>query len=375
MNSIAYRLAGLMFLTVALTVILIVYLANLQMTQLFQEYLVIQNSVPGQGAGHPAGGHLGMPEMTFLESVHASLIWVGAVMMVIGMAASYLMARSITVPLRNLSRAAEAIAQGNLNQKVPVETKDEVGHLAAIFNRMVETLSNNNRMRRQFLANIAHELRTPLAIIQGHLEGMADGVIEPNREQLLSLHEESIRLNRLITDLRDLSLAEVGQLALDKQPAGLNEVVRKATYLLQPMADAKQIQMSVNFGEDVPDVTIDVDRISQVVCNLLVNAVSYTHEGGRVDICTKRIVRGGTVWAAIVVQDNGPGISAEDLPHLFDHFYRGEKSRNRKSGGSGLGLAIVRHLVEAHGGTVEAAGRQDRGARFEVRLPGTGCRK
>jgi two-component system sensor histidine kinase BaeS len=233
-----------MFLAVAFTVFLLVYLTNGQMNEHFKEYLVVQKMEMGQNGmmKHMELGNsavatvMGPQEETFLASVHKSLVWVGMAVLAAGLAASYAVARSITVPLRNLSRAAEQIEQGNFDQQVPVETKDEVGHLAAIFNRMAETLAVNSSLRRQFLANIAHELRTPLAIIQGHLEGMVDGVIEPSQEQLSSLHEEAIRLNRLIKELRDLSLAEVRQLALEKSLTDVNLLVSRAVYMLKPLA-------------------------------------------------------------------------------------------------------------------------------------------
>lgn len=226
MNSIITRITGLMFLTVVLTVFLLIYLTNQQMTQLFQEYLVVQHMEAVRGTmlllNEPDESIIMGPlEHTFLASVHTSLIWVGMSILAAGLLASYILARSITVPLRNLSRAAEQIAQGNYEQNVPIETQDEVGYLAGIFNRMSEALRVNTKLRQQLLANIAHELKTPLAVIQGHLEGMVDGVIEPSKEQLGSLHEEAIHLNRLIKDLRDLSLAEVRQLALEKYPTDI----------------------------------------------------------------------------------------------------------------------------------------------------------
>ena len=207
MHSITYRITGLMFSAIVLTVCILIYLANVQMTGLFQEYLIGQHMMGMPGMNHLA--IMGQQEEAFLASVHHSLLWVGLAILLVGLAVSYLLARSITVPLRNLSRATEQIEQGNFDQQVSVATKDEIGHLGMVFNRMAETLATNNNMRRQLFANIAHELRTPLAIIQGNLEGMVDGVIEPSKEQLSSLHEEAVRLNRLINYLRDLSLAEL----------------------------------------------------------------------------------------------------------------------------------------------------------------------
>lgn len=375
MNSITYRITGLMFLAVALTVFLLVYLADGQMTEQFREYLVVQHMEMDQNDMMDSLPNptmtivMGPPEEIFLASVHKSLIWVGIAVLVVGLAASYALARSITVPLRNLSRAAEQIEQGNFDQQVPVETKDEIGHLAAIFNRMAETLAVNTSLRRQFLANIAHELRTPLAIIQGHLEGMIDGVIEPSQEQLSSLHEEAIRLNRLITDLRDLSLAEVRQLALEKSITDVNQIISRVLYMLKPLADGKDILVNCALDEELPKIAVDADRISQVFYNIIVNAIRYSPVKGIVKVVTMVAEIEGQLWLRISVIDNGPGIAREDIPHIFDHFYRGDKSRDRKSGGSGLGLAIVKQLVEIHGGRVTVESELGEGSVFQVLLP------
>lgn len=377
MNSITYRITGLMFLAVAFTVFLLVYLTNGQMNEHFKEYLVVQkmemskNSMMKQRdvSNLTVATVMGPSEETFLDSVHKSLAWVGMAVLAAGLAASYFVARSITVPLRNLSRAAEQIEKGNFDQQVSVETKDEVGHLAAIFNRMAETLAVNTSLRRQFLANIAHELRTPLAIIQGHLEGMVDGVIEPNQEQLSSLHEEAIRLNRLITDLRDLSLAEVRQLALEKSTTDVNQIISRAVYMLKPLADAKDIDVNCTLDEKLPEIEADADRVSQVFYNILVNAIRYSPTKSVVKVVTVQAEIEGRPWLKVSVEDNGPGIAREDIPHIFDHFYRGDKSRDRKSGGSGLGLAIVKQLVEIHGGRVAVESKLGKGSVFQVLLP------
>lgn len=372
MNSITYRITGLMFLSLALTVFTLIYLANTQMDGLFQEYIANQHmQLMGQvGAGDVAqGSMMGHAEQAFLMSVHQSLLWVGLVILVAGLAASYLLARSITVPLRNLSRAAEQIERGNFEQEVKVETKDEIGNLAAIFNRMAESLAFNNKARRQLFANIAHELRTPLAIIQGHLEGMLDGVIERNDEQIASLHEEAIRMNRLIKDLRDLSLAEVRQLAHENMPVDVNQLLSRALLMIKPMADEKNISMICALAEQLPEISGDADRINQVFYNILVNAIRYSPKGGLVQVDTKLEEAYGQPWVAISFKDSGVGIPEEDLPHIFEYFYRADKSRDRKSGGSGLGLAIVQQLVEMHGGRVIVQSKPGQGSTFKVLLP------
>lgn len=375
-NSITARITGLMFLSIAVTVFLLVYLADEQMVELFQEYLVVQHMEMSQGMMMGQAGRspamtlvMGPLEKTFLASVHQSLIWVGIGIMAVGLAASYALARSITVPIRKLGRAAEAIEQGNLGQTVPVEANDEVGHLAVIFNRMSQTLATNTKLRRRLLANIAHELRTPLAVIQGHLEGMIDGVIAPSREQLSSLHEEAVRLNRLITDLRDLSLAEVHQLALERQPTDMNQLLTRTVSMLKPMADKKEIQVNCVLADKLPEVAVDADRMSQVFYNLLVNAIRYSPCQSQVQVAAAPVEAEKQQWLKVSIEDSGPGIAPEDVPYIFEHFYRGDKSRDRKSGGSGLGLAIVRQLVENHDGQVQVESVLGIGSIFHVLLP------
>ncbi|WP_110953797.1 sensor histidine kinase [Anaerosinus massiliensis] len=375
MNSIVYRITGLMFLSIAITVFLLIYLANEQMSGLFQEYLVVQHMGMNHGImGQAANSSemtvvMGPLEETFLASVHQSLIWVGIGIMAIGLAASYALARSITIPLRKLGHAAEELEKGNLGQTVITETNDEVGNLVVIFNRMSQTLETNTKLRRQLLANIAHELRTPLAVIQGNLEGMMDGVIETSKEQLSSLHEEAVRLNRLIKDLRDLSLAEVRQLALEKVPTDMNQLIARTIIMLKPLSDEKQIPIECDLMDDLPEISVDADRMNQVFYNILVNAIRYSPIQGRILVSTAVLMENGQSWLKISIQDNGQGISHEDLPYVFDHFYRGDKSRDRKSGGSGIGLAIVKQLVENHGGKVTVDSNVDAGSIFQVLLP------
>jgi len=369
MNSITYRINGLMFLLVGLTVVLLVYLAEAQMTGLFHEYLTANSAhgMRGITAGVD-GGAMGMPEQVFLASVHRSLIWVGVAIIIGGFAASYALARSITVPLRKLASAAEQVEKGNFEQKVIIHSQDEVGHLAAAFNRMSGALLQNNRLRQRLLADVAHELKTPLAVIQGNLEGMLEGVVDINKEQLSSLYDETIHLNRLIKDLRDLSLAEAGQLVLEKQAIDMNQLIIKIVHMLEPLAEEKAIKLEYSL-QTVPPIVVDVGRINQVLYNLLTNALRHAPGNGQVTVSTALIVEPGKKWLKVEVKDNGTGIAAEDLPYIFNHFYRADKSRHRKSGGSGIGLAIVKQLVENHGGKIEVHSVLDQGSIFSVYLP------
>jgi len=364
MHSIIWRITGLMFLAIFGTVVVLVYLANQQMTTHFAAYLT-----------HPQHGHAvsaldmrGIPEEAFLQSIHQSLYFVGGGILLVGLGVSYLVARSITIPLRQLSAAAKGIAQGRFGETVMVERQDEIGDLADAFNHMSSTLAANNQLRQRFLADVAHELRTPLAILQGNLEGMLDGVVERSSEQLQSLYEETLHLNRLIKDLRELALAEVGQLTLEKCPVDLNGLVERALQLLSPLAEEKKIQLSRQL-QPVPVVIADADRCNQVLYNLLMNALRYIPAGGSVMVSTAQVVRGKKPYVRLTVCDSGCGIAQADLPHLFQPFYRVDRSRNKQSGGTGLGLAIVKNLVELQGGFITVDSRLGEGSCFAVYLP------
>lgn len=374
MNSITYRITGLMFLLITITVFLLVYLANQQMIGLFHNYLV------GQYMGHGSMMDkiqmnqsvmveiMGMPEKKFLTSVHQTLIWVGAAILIIGLIASCFLARSITIPLRKLGFAVEQIEKGNIGHKVKIETKDEVGHLAIAFNRMTDTLEANNRLRQRLLADIAHELKTPLAVIQGHLEGMLEDVVDLNKNEIASLYEETTYLNRLIKDLRDLSLAEAGQLKLNKTIINVNQIICRAMQMLKPLADEKEISLEHRL-QAVPEIMADSARINQIVYNLLTNALRYTAIKGVIKVSTSLIKQKQKNYVNIEIQDSGQGISPNDLPYIFNHFYRADQSRDRKSGGSGIGLAIVKQLVETHGGYVRVESKVGKGSNFSIFLP------
>lgn len=367
MYSIVYQITGLMFSLIVTTVFILSYLADHQMQVHFSNYL---NQLPMHYmmSNAPMMSVMGIPEQALLANIHRSLVWYGAGILLIGLIASYTLAQSITVPLRRLSAAAEAIEQGNLGHTVEIKSNDEVGQLALTFNRMSYALAENNRLRKRFLADIAHELRTPLSVIQGNLEGMLDGVVETSPEQIQSLHEETIHLNRIIKELRDLSLAEAGQLMLEKQDTDINLLISRAVHMLKPLAEEKKLQLYCSLQE-APKVSIDPMRINQVIYNLLSNAIRYTPDGGRVDVITCLVKEDTKDYITICVRDNGKGISSNDLPHIFEHFYRADFARDRKSGGSGIGLAIVKQLIELHSGKVEVKSEQGKGSEFIVYLP------
>ena len=362
MHSITSRITGLMFLSILSTVVLLVYLANHQMELHFGEYLAAQRDGMGMMS------MMGSAEQTFLDNIHRSLYWVGGVILLVGLFASYTLARSITVPIRKLGEALSALEMGQYGETVDVDTRSEVGKLAGGFNRMSKSLAEQVALRRRLLADVAHELRTPLTVIQGNLEGMLEGVVERNDETLNSLREETEYLSRMIKDLRDLSLAEAGQLSLEKKAMEVNPIIHRAVNMLEPLAYERNVSILEALAPS-PPLLLDERRINQVLYNILTNAIRYTPENGEVCVSTQMVSLSNKNWLKISVIDNGCGIAPEDLPFIFEHFYRADQARDKKSGGSGIGLAIVKQLVEIHGGFVEAHSEVGKGSRFEVFLP------
>jgi len=359
-NSIVYRLTGLTFLLLFSTIGILLYLVNDQMNQHFEVYLNHTTMMDHV---------MGSPEQLFLTSIHHSLIWVGVIMLLVSLVASYFTARSIVKPLCQLTSMTNTIKEGKFGQTVVVDRHDEVGVLAQTFNEMSIRLQKNETMRQHLFASIAHELRTPLAIIQGNLEGMIDNVISTDKAMLLSLEEEVMRVNRLVQDLRDVSLAEVGELVLHKRLVDINAMLERAVSMLQPLAEEKNISITMELQPDLPDICVDPDRINQVIYNLLSNAIRYIGEQDTIRVTTSVSRHEGKDWLDIAFIDNGPGIAAEDIPLIFNYFYRGEKSRSRRSGGSGIGLALAQQYVLNHGGTLQVHSEPGKGATFVVRMP------
>jgi two-component system OmpR family sensor kinase/two-component system sensor histidine kinase BaeS len=313
------------------------------------------------------------PISQFRRSVSMSVLISGGIAGVIALLMGSLLFFQVTLPMRRLSRAAQGIAAGDLSQRVPA-SDDEVGQVAHSFNTMAESLQRMEQQRQNMIADIAHELRTPLSVIQGNVEAMLDGVLPTSPEELESIHQETLLLNRLIGDLRTLSLAEAGQLTLDKQPLDLGEVVVRVAEKYRARAEGQNVTLSVQVAPDLAQVLADAGRIEQVLSNLTENALQYgaSDSGGRVTLGARAVPNGVEAW----VSDTGPGIAFQDVPHVFERFWRSEKSRplkgifdSRKTGGSGIGLALVKQLVEAHGGRVSVESAPGQGATFHMVLP------
>ena len=297
-------------------------------------------------------------------SLNMLLILSGLLASAVAMVLTFFLSRRIVAPVESLAKVAHRVAQGDFPTRAQVGSRDEVGELARRFNTMVGELARTEEVRRNMVADLAHELRTPLTNIRGYIEGIADGVISPSTETLDSMQVEVVLLTRLIEDLQDLALAESGRLRLQIKECDLSQLVRTAVSAFQQQAQAKGISL---VAEALQPVLLqrDQERLSQVIRNLLANAISYTPEGGRVTVSAEPGEDGGV----ILVRDDGPGIPAEDLPNVFERFYRVDKSRSRSTGGIGLGLTIARRLVEAHGSDITVESETGKGSRFRVELP------
>lgn len=257
-------------------------------------------------------------------------------------------ARRIVGPVQQMMRASRRIAAGEYRERVPVAGMDELAELALAFNRMASMMEKTEQRRLELIGNVAHELRTPLSSIQVMVEGLVDGVLPADPATYAGFQREMTRLQRLVHDLQELSRVEAEQISLNRKLENIGVLVRSVADQLQPQFDDKAVTLKLDLAENIPPVSVDADRIGQVLVNLIGNALHYTPSGGHVSIHLDQ--QGDKL--RVRIQDTGIGISAEHLPHIFERFYRVDKSRSRAGGGSGIGLTIAKHLIEAHGGKI-----------------------
>jgi signal transduction histidine kinase len=285
---------------------------------------------------------------------------------------SAFVSRQVVAPVRSMMQASKNIAEGHYDLRIQVPAKgsledsDELAQLAHSFNQMAGNLQETEARRRQLIGDVAHELRTPITVIQGSLEGLIDGKLPADPDHLAQIYLEAERLTRLVNDLQELSRVEAGAYSLEKKAISVETLVADLKKRLGSQFEDKGVAFSADIPSSLPDVMADEGRIGQVLLNLAGNALQYTPTGGWVKVSA--VPRNSEVW--ISVTDNGSGIPPEHLPHVFDRFYRVDKSRSRAGGGSGIGLTIARHLVEAHGGRiwVESSG-PGQGSTFTFTLP------
>jgi len=303
-------------------------------------------------------------DFQFLNALNTILIGIGIIALVFAVAVGHLLARRLSQPILKTVEVTKQIADGNYSVRMEESTKTkEVDMLIHSINHLAGSLEKMEKLRKQLTEDVAHELRTPITVLQAHIEAMVEGVWQPTMQRLESCYEETVRIGKLVSDLENLAMVESDSLKLDKTEIDLYDIIHMTVNSFETEINNKNLDVSVS-GSSL-SIFADCDRIRQVLVNLLSNAVKYSNDGGRIKIElfeTKEMV-------GFHIIDNGMGVSEEELPFLFERFYRADKSRNRMTGGSGIGLAIVKSIVEAHGGKVKVESKINEGSRFEVTLP------
>lgn len=304
-------------------------------------------------------------EQTFLRSVHRALWMTGLFAGGVAILLALLLIRQMTGPVRRLDDAAKRISQGDLSERVPVQGSDELARLGASFNEMADSLQDAERARRNMIADIAHELRTPISVVRSGLEGMMDDVLKPTPENVAALHGKTLLVSRLVGDLQELALADAGRLSIEPERLSLPQVVGHILATIEGQFEEQGIELRTDLPDDLPHVHADRHRLEQILINLLSNALAHTPESGTVAV---KADQRNASDVQVSVCDSGPGLSEDDAAHVFDRFYRADKSRSRHSGGSGLGLPIAKAIVEAHNGEIWAENAPDGGACFRFTL-------
>lgn len=312
-------------------------------------------------------GFLSGDETPLITRLNEAAFRAGLIAMGLALLVALLLAETILRPVRRLTAAVQKLASGDKTQQVPARGRDELAVLGRTFNQMTESLRSSENQRKAMTADIAHELRTPLAVQRATLEALQDGIYPLTAESLQPVLDQNLLLARLVDDLRTLALADSGELHLRMQPVNLEDLLNGLLEQFRPSAQVRGVEIGLQSADLAGPVSVlgDPDRLAQVLNNLLGNALRYTPEGGKISMTLA--AAGGK--AQIDVHDTGPGIPPESLPKIFDRFYRADPTHSRKEGGSGLGLAIARQLALAHGGELSAANLPQGGACFTLVLP------
>jgi signal transduction histidine kinase len=333
----------------------------------------VARGAPVQAAGRRVGTVIDVArapalsprELEYLVSTNRALSLAAVGAAAVALLVGVVLARNLTRPLRDVIRAVQALARGELDQQVPVRSADELGTLTQAFNQLSADLVRSNEQRRQMTADIAHDLRTPLSVINAYIDGLRDGVFKPTPERFEAMHTEAQHLQHLVEDLRTLSLADAGELSLLRVPVTPSALIERLAAAYAPQAEASGIALHASAEPGLPEIVADPERMMQVLGNLVTNALRHTPPGGRVTLSAG--LQGDKV--AMTVQDTGSGIAPDVLPHIFDRFYRGDPARSDQDGESGLGLAIAKSIVEAHGGRIEVESELGQGTTFIVLVP------
>jgi len=334
-----------------------------------KNYLITEN---GKTVGSVAIGYYGPyfyteNDISFLSTLNKMLIIAAAIAGILSFGLGTYMAGRLSDPISRVIRAADQISKGNYQDRIKEKsTTSEIVELTQTINRLAETLGKQELLRKRMTADVAHELRTPIANLQSHLEAMIDGIWSPDEERLKSCHDEAVRLAKIVGDMETLARYDGENVTLQKESFELSGLVRKISLGFQKQFQEKKITFQLQESEQI--LLADPDKVVQILVNIISNALKYTGEGGRVEVT----VTGDPDKVRVQVTDSGIGISEEDLPFIFERFYRADKSRSRATGGSGIGLAIAKSLTEAHGGQLSVNSRSGEGSTFVMELPREG---
>ena len=304
-------------------------------------------------------------EEEFIQRVNMLLLYSALGASLVALFLGILLSRTLTRPIRELTHATHAIAQGDYDQQVTIHSRDELGELAQAFNKMSSELARSINARKQMTADIAHELRTPLSLILGHAEAVHDGVLPPTNENFEIIREEAGRLEHLVDDLRTLSLADAGELSVQPEIIAPDRLLQEVATIYRYQVQKKNVTLDVETASPLPNIEVDPGRLTQVLTNLLDNALRHTPEGGHIILAASPTPDG----VELSVRDSGPGLAASELERIFDRFYRADASRTRGDGGSGLGLAIAKSIVQAHNGSIRAESEEGKGLKMIITLP------
>lgn len=305
-------------------------------------------------------------DLLFVEQQTESFAMVALCMVVLSMALSFPLTSHLLRPIRELTRGTRKLISGRFTTRIPVTTTDELGRLSDGFNILAATLEQNEKARQQWIADISHELRTPLAVLRGEIEALQDGVRPTNSQTLAGLHGETLHLGRLVDDLYELSMSDIGALSYRKVTVDVLGIISGAVELFEQRFVAKGLRLDMDFG-DLRQLLVvaDPDRLQQLFANLLENSLRYTDSPGQLVVRIKKDRKS----VVVSFQDSAPGIAADKMPRLFDRLFRSDGSRNRERGGAGLGLAICKNIVEAHQGNIEAANSPHGGLSIRIEIP------
>jgi signal transduction histidine kinase len=328
-------------------------------------------TIEGQVVGTTVVGYYGPyfyteSDIQFLNTLNKLLKVAAGMAMLLALGLGFILARQLSNPIKRVTAAARQIADGNLKERVAEKsTTTEIVELTDTVNSLADSLEKQETLRKRLTADVAHELRTPLATLQSHIEAIQDGVWEMDADRLNMCHEETVRLTKIVQSLEELTRYEQETPKLNKTVSSLNELVEKLSKKFEAEFLRKGVALSVELPDQPATLAMDVDKITQALINLISNSLKFTPQGGSV---TMTLMEQGEEMC-ITVADTGVGISEEDMPYIFERFFRADLSRNKKTGGSGIGLAIVKSIVGAHGGRVEVQSQRDAGSIFKLYLP------